>query len=471
MDENPSPDAAPQNTDPRSEAQLTVQEFNHARHRFDDMAIEACIFFADLVGSTEFKRDRSAIEGVEKTIKHNEVVTRAVQANSGRVVKYLGDGVMALFAGAKASFNAVQAGLLTLKEIKEANEREQWVFPKAMSTHIGVHSGKVWLFKHPQSSVEDPQGTDVDIAARLASMATEDHLLCTESTYQYANRDGQLAEHKSAAITRFINGINNPQKLTALVFGNSRTPEMAADGAVPLIEKDLREAIQWLRDTTRDMREPALERFRNILKRDTGNFRANIEAAQIISDIIKDKGYEAQRGLRKELRQYLCHAKWKRQESPVSWYLLSRFRYEDFQRTQELGDLDEAIRYSRVAEGWAEISLDRSALIRSKVCLAGYLRDRFKLKVAVRPEDDLDEATRLCTELGGLIHSAWSPTRGDFYATHALVLLASKSPNIGEIDKMITDAFQLNPTSPLAFKASQELAELKETTGLSQRGP
>src|SRR5437762_2630034 len=63
MDENPSPDAAPQNIDPTSEAQLTVQEFNHARHRFDDMAIEACIFFADLVGSTEFKRDRSAIEG------------------------------------------------------------------------------------------------------------------------------------------------------------------------------------------------------------------------------------------------------------------------------------------------------------------------------------------------------------------------------------------------------------------------
>lgn len=58
------------------------------------------VLFTDLVGSTEL-RDRLGEEGADELRrKHDQLLAGAVEANNGRVVRGVGDGIMATFAGA-----------------------------------------------------------------------------------------------------------------------------------------------------------------------------------------------------------------------------------------------------------------------------------------------------------------------------------------------------------------------------------
>ena len=68
----------------------------------------AIVLFTDLVGSTEL-RSRLGEDAAETLRRqHDALVTDAVQANRGIVVKNLGDGFMATFAGA---FDAVSSAV------------------------------------------------------------------------------------------------------------------------------------------------------------------------------------------------------------------------------------------------------------------------------------------------------------------------------------------------------------------------
>jgi class 3 adenylate cyclase len=60
----------------------------------------AIVLFTDLVGSTELRSrlGEQAAEVVRR--QHDRLVAGAIEANRGRLVKNLGDGVMATFMGA-----------------------------------------------------------------------------------------------------------------------------------------------------------------------------------------------------------------------------------------------------------------------------------------------------------------------------------------------------------------------------------
>src|SRR5688572_6600452 len=66
-------------------------------------AVEGCVMFVDLVGSTDFKQNHSPGEGLAKAHLHNLVVTQQILKCGGRVVKYIGDAVMGFFEGDAAS--------------------------------------------------------------------------------------------------------------------------------------------------------------------------------------------------------------------------------------------------------------------------------------------------------------------------------------------------------------------------------
>ena len=74
----------------------------------------AVVLFTDLVGSTELRQRLGEEPADELRRRHDQLITQAVEANSGRVVKGLGDGIMATFAGASdgvAATVAIQQGI------------------------------------------------------------------------------------------------------------------------------------------------------------------------------------------------------------------------------------------------------------------------------------------------------------------------------------------------------------------------
>jgi class 3 adenylate cyclase len=129
----------------------------------------AIVVFTDLVGSTELRSRLGEDAADELRRIHDRLVTEAVEINRGRLVKHLGDGVMATFTGASdalASAVAIQQALDRHNRSGAAGE--------PLEVRIGVSAGDV-AFED-----RDCFGTPVIEAARLCAAAGGAKILVTE---------------------------------------------------------------------------------------------------------------------------------------------------------------------------------------------------------------------------------------------------------------------------------------------------
>ena len=116
----------------------------------------AIVLFTDLVGSTEL-RSRLGEEAAEALRReHDGLVTGAIEANRGRLVKNLGDGVMATFTGAS---DALAAAVAIQQALDRHNRSDASAVP--LEVRIGISAGDV-AFEEA-----DCFGTPVIEAARL----------------------------------------------------------------------------------------------------------------------------------------------------------------------------------------------------------------------------------------------------------------------------------------------------------------
>ena len=81
----------------------------------------AIVLFTDLVGSTELRVRLGEDAAEEIRRNHDRLVADAVEGNRGRVIKNLGDGVMAAFAGASDAVAAAVRIQQTLDRHKGAS--------------------------------------------------------------------------------------------------------------------------------------------------------------------------------------------------------------------------------------------------------------------------------------------------------------------------------------------------------------
>ncbi len=127
----------------------------------------AIVLFTDLVGSTELRSrlGEEVADGLRQ--RHDVLVTTAIEASRGNVVKNLGDGIMATFGGAT---DAVEAAVAIQQAIGRHNRSS--VAP--LRVRIGVSAGDV-VFEG-----EDCFGTPVIEAARLCAAAIGGQILASE---------------------------------------------------------------------------------------------------------------------------------------------------------------------------------------------------------------------------------------------------------------------------------------------------
>ena len=139
----------------------------------------AIVLFTDLVGSTEL-RSRLGDDAAEKLRRdHDRLIADAVEANRGRLVKHLGDGMMATFTGASDALAAAVA-------IQQALDRHNrsGASDAPLAVRIGVSAGDVTF------EGEDCFGTPVIEAARLCAAAGGGRILVTEIVRALAGMSG-----------------------------------------------------------------------------------------------------------------------------------------------------------------------------------------------------------------------------------------------------------------------------------------
>jgi class 3 adenylate cyclase len=143
---------------------------------------QLAIVFTDLADFSDWALEVGDDQALELLRDVGEAIEQPVNANGGRVVKRLGDGMMAVFSDTGAALDAVTAGRDRLKQV-ECDGYEPRI-------RAGIHFGK------PRKIGGDYLGVDVNIAARLAENASADEVLMSETAIAKLDRDDLQVKKK-----------------------------------------------------------------------------------------------------------------------------------------------------------------------------------------------------------------------------------------------------------------------------------
>ena len=124
------------------------------------------IVFTDLVEFSSWSMKAGDTAAVELLRKVSQAIEPPVSENTGKVVKRLGDGMMAVFAGPADALAAITEAQRQLAAIDVSGYRPV--------LRAGIHVGR------PERVGDDYFGVDVNIAARVAEAASGGEILATE---------------------------------------------------------------------------------------------------------------------------------------------------------------------------------------------------------------------------------------------------------------------------------------------------
>lgn len=143
-------------------------------HRGDIEEISACVVFADLVAFTRFSNVASADEVLARLNRFYDCLVPPIVAHGGEVLKFLGDGLLAIFpiSEARGEKAACLAALEALSEASGGLERPVFsedVPPFRAAVHLGpLQYGNIGASDRLDFTAIGPT---VNLAARLLSSA------------------------------------------------------------------------------------------------------------------------------------------------------------------------------------------------------------------------------------------------------------------------------------------------------------
>lgn len=195
---------------------------------------ELCILFTDICGYTKFMDARGDIEGRLLLQRHNEIVFPRIEAEKGRIIKTIGDAVMATF---ERPLEAVKAAAAIQEGLAEYNRKGGT--KDEIHVKIGINFGQALVDRG------DVFGDAVNVAARIQSQAGKDEILVSENVYRDVRESEDVLCRHHGNVT--VKGKPEPLNLYKVVWqhetvgpeieavvrsyvpGAARAPEIAAE--------------------------------------------------------------------------------------------------------------------------------------------------------------------------------------------------------------------------------------------------
>jgi len=138
--------------------------------------VEVAILFTDLVEFSEWALQAGDTLAVDLLRDVSRAVDPCVQGHGGKIVKRLGDGLMAVFPDTQGAVEAAIESCAAAEQVEVAGHRPQ--------LRAGVHVGK------PRKVGSDYLGADVNIAARVADAAGGGEVLVSDIAVEKLDADG-----------------------------------------------------------------------------------------------------------------------------------------------------------------------------------------------------------------------------------------------------------------------------------------
>lgn len=156
------------------------------------------ILFSDIEGSTDLNHRLGDRGWVQLLAKHDRILTKAIEAHSGQVIKTQGDGFMVAFAEASEAVGAaydIERSLARIRSGKLAG----------VKVRIGAHRGSV---VHRDG---DLFGRNVAFAARVAAQADGGEVLVSDAVLEASGDVTVLATREAE-----LKGVPGVQRLHVL---------------------------------------------------------------------------------------------------------------------------------------------------------------------------------------------------------------------------------------------------------------
>jgi class 3 adenylate cyclase len=138
--------------------------------------VELALMFTDLVGFSSWALKAGDAATLELLRAVGTAVESAVLAHEGRIVKRLGDGLMATFLTAQSAVDAALDAQDALRAVEVDGYRPRM--------RAGVHWGR------PRKLGGDYLGVDVNIAARVGDAAKADQVLVSDAALAQIDLEG-----------------------------------------------------------------------------------------------------------------------------------------------------------------------------------------------------------------------------------------------------------------------------------------
>jgi class 3 adenylate cyclase len=141
------------------------------------MGSPTTVVFTDLIGSTSVFETLGNVRATQAVTQITRQISDVFEAHGGRVVKTLGDGVLAVFSNAQVAINAVVAMQRGhQKKILQLSPAER------MPVRVGVATGAVEVVD------KDCYGDAVNVAARLNDLAGPHEIWVNSTELDYVDR-------------------------------------------------------------------------------------------------------------------------------------------------------------------------------------------------------------------------------------------------------------------------------------------
>ena len=401
------------------------------------------VMFADLCDSTAYKLERGDSEGLLKTYRHNTIVIAAVAKAGGKVVKFIGDEVMATFDQEDACDHALEAALEIQKAIGKFNKGLSGAKDEEIASKIGINYGLALMIQFPGNEAQDPQGKVVDAAARIVSLTKPNQILCSESVKLRLSKTFEMQGPHHRAAKGILGGIN--------VY------EVVQEGAVPREPKFPRHTdiatdhIRALLNKARKTEfsgspQTAAAEYSAILHVDPDHFAANYRLAYLgfkHKDKIK-MGSGVLLYSQQAAKSRSDSGAAKAQHLVLSWSNEAREDLSSSDKSVLCDRLDRLIKEANDALEDCYDACDFNAEIVCLNLLAYYISERLSLK----PDAELFKRAReVCDIINYRIEDFKSNLIPAFYETHAkLLCLSQEKSDLDRALALANESVKLRPT-------------------------
>ena len=150
-----------------------------AHQELEKLRSRVTILFSDIKGSTTYFEKKGDVEGMSMINRHNSILFPEIEGAGGRIVKTIGDAIMACFEDPVAAIRAAVGMQRALEEDRQGR-------PEIEQIHIrvGLHTG-LGLIKDG-----DVFGDVVNAASRVQKQAQIEQILITDVLLDDANLAG-----------------------------------------------------------------------------------------------------------------------------------------------------------------------------------------------------------------------------------------------------------------------------------------